>query len=64
MKDWHEQARERVDGTPDLKTHEATIFYDWPNWEEHMEWVATAPVEEIVDWAEQIENADEAQEDK
>ena len=45
-------ARNRVDSTEALKPFEATIFYDWPNWDEHLEWIATAPVAEIVDWAE------------
>ena len=50
-----QQARERVAKSPQLRKHEATIFYDWPNWEEHMAWIATAGVREIVDWAETVE---------
>ena len=48
-------ARNRINSTPELSQHSETILYDWPNAEEHAEWVATAPVEEIVDWAETIE---------
>jgi hypothetical protein len=44
-------ARQRVNATPELAVYEDIIFYDWPNWDEHLEWVATAPVEEIVQWA-------------
>lgn len=44
-------ARQRVSDTPELSEYEDIIFYDWPNWDEHLAWVATAPVEEIVQWA-------------
>ena len=47
-------ARNRVGSTPILQAHYDTIFYDWPNWAEHMEWIAMAPVEEIIDWAESV----------
>lgn len=50
-------AQLRVDENPELKPHEAMIFYDWPNWEEHLEWIISAPISEIVDWAESIEDA-------
>jgi len=50
-----QQARQRVEGTPRLKVHEEIILADWPNWDEHMMWVVTAPIEQIVDWAEEIE---------
>lgn len=44
-------ARQRVSDTPELDVYEDIIFYDWPNWDEHLEWVAAAPVAEIVSWA-------------
>ena len=44
-------AHERVDNIPELREYEDIIFYDWSNWDEHIEWVATAPIDEIVDWA-------------
>ena len=50
-----QKARARVKSTPTLQKFAETIFYDWPNWDEHMEWIATAPVKEIVDWAETVE---------
>lgn len=25
---------------------------DWPNWDEHLSWLITAPREEIIDWGE------------
>ncbi len=50
-----EQARQRVAETPELTEHESTIFYDWQNWDEHMRWLVSATVDEIVEWAEQME---------
>ena len=49
-------ARNRVDNDPKLSAHSETIFYDWDNQDEHLEWVAIAPTEEIVDWAETVES--------
>ena len=46
---------------PNLSKHETTIFYDWSNWDEHMEWIATAPVEKIVAWVEEIEGYSRSQ---
>ena len=57
MTDWYEQAQHRVDSVPELKAHKSTIMYDWDEGTEHWQWVATAPVAEIVDWAETIEKA-------
>ena len=53
--DYEEQARQRVSSTPELDDYNDVIFYDWPNWREHMQWIATAPVAEIVDWAETVD---------
>ena len=50
-----EQAQGRVDREPKLKAHESAIMYDWAENDEHWAWVMTAPVEEIVDWAEAVE---------
>lgn len=52
-----EDAKARVDATPELAKHRATILYDWPEGAEHWEWVCTAPVAEIVDWSEAVERA-------
>jgi hypothetical protein len=56
--DYEQQARTRVENTPELGSHDTTIFYDRPNWDEHMEWIATAPVAEILNWAETVEAHD------
>jgi len=45
-------ARERVRNTPKLAPHEEFILADWPEGDEHWQWVAEAPVEEIVSWVE------------
>ena len=49
------KARARISNTPELSLFEDVIFYDWPNWDEHIAWIITAPVKEIVEWAEGIE---------
>ncbi len=54
MKRWNGPAHDRVDANPELLAHVRVIFKDWPNMIEHLEWVATAPIPEIVAWAEQI----------
>jgi len=49
-----EMAADRVDGEKRLQPYrDILIEYDWPE-EDHWEWVATAPISEIVDWAETI----------
>ena len=44
----------RVSQTPKLTNYRNTILYDgnWDHGSEHWEWVVSAPVEEIVAWAE------------
>jgi len=49
-------ARNRVENTPEFKKIADVIFCDWDNWDEHMEWIATAQVNEIIDWAETVES--------
>ena len=55
LADWYVKAERRVSDTPELEAHHETIFADWPEGDEHYEWIATAPVAKIVDWAEAIE---------
>jgi len=52
---WHQAAVERLDTTLELEPFQATCLYDWPNADEHWQWVATAPVAEIVGWARSVE---------
>jgi len=51
---WYMKARNRVNSHPELKTYENVIMHDWPEGNEHWEWVATAPSGEIVDWAQTV----------
>lgn len=53
----YEDANARVESTPELAAHADTILYDWPEGAEHWEWVCTAPVADIVDWAACVERA-------
>jgi hypothetical protein len=49
-------ARERVANDPRLAPHARLLVdYDWDNEDEHLAWVRTAPVDELVAWAEGIE---------
>jgi thiaminase len=50
----YDRARLRVSNSPALKSYEDIIFYDWPEGDEHLTWVATAPIKEIVDWAKTV----------
>lgn len=48
-------ATERVDNDPQLSQYrDLLIEYDWPNEDEHLQWVATAPTTELINWAETI----------
>lgn len=48
-------AEHRVRTDPELLEHyDGLIAYDWPNYAEHMEWVATAPKAALLEWAEEI----------
>ncbi len=48
-------AKARVSTSPQLVPHAATIFADWNEGDEHWRWIASAPVAEIVAWAEVVE---------
>jgi hypothetical protein len=53
------QARERISNNDELNSRYTEIFdYELCNnphdWEEHMEWLATAPIAEIVSWAAEL----------
>jgi len=54
------KAERRVNETPALGPYRDVILYDWPEGDEHWQWVQTAPVAEIVDWAETIESQEKA----
>ena len=48
----------RVKRSPVLAHHGPTIMADWPEGDAHWQWVATATVAEIVDWARTVEAED------
>lgn len=56
--EWYEKMVKRVDKQKELKRHAATILHDWPEGEEHWKWAATAPIQNIIDWAEAVEAED------
>lgn len=55
MEELENKAKTRVENEAELKKYADVIFYDWPNWEEHLKWVCNAPVVEIVEWAKDCE---------
>lgn len=48
-------ACDRVANSAALAAHAETIWADWDNMDEHIEWVVTAPEAEIIEWCETIE---------
>jgi hypothetical protein len=38
----------------EIRDIDEALFADWPEGEEHREWLRTASAEEIVDWAEGV----------
>lgn len=51
---WYWMAQHRISETEELGPHEEVLLYDWLD-DAHFQWVATAPVAEIVDWATTVE---------
>lgn len=50
MNNLYEQAEERVNSDPLLKPHAEFILADWPEGDEHWNWIINATIEEILDW--------------
>jgi len=46
-----EQATRRVENSDALEPYRDIILYDWPEGEEHLEWIVTADESEILEWA-------------
>ena len=55
-------ASERIDNTPELEPYRKTIMYDWQESGEHWAWIATASIQDIIDWAQSVEQDDADQE--
>jgi hypothetical protein len=47
----YDVAMERFRAEPALAPYEDIIFNDWPEGDEHHQWVAEAPLAELLDWA-------------
>ena len=45
-----QQARTRIDEMGFTPEQESFIWNDWPNWNEHIEWLRTASRDEIASW--------------
>ena len=52
---WVQLANERVDAEPQLHPYRDLLFADW-NETDHPKWVATQPLEEILDWCDALRN--------
>jgi uncharacterized membrane protein len=57
----YEKIQARINKNPALVAYADLLQYDWDDADEHADWVATAPVSEIVEWAQQIREAEEDQ---
>lgn len=51
-------ARLRVEKSPALQEYADLFFYDWPDDHEHYRWLYTAPVEDLLDWAEHLRHVE------
>lgn len=41
----------RFEQVPELEQYRDLIYYDWIEGEEHLDWIASAPVGDILSWA-------------
>lgn len=57
----YEKAVDRIMNTPQLHQYRDIILSDWAEGDKHLHWVITAPVGEIVDWAQPIREAEDLQ---
>lgn len=46
----YQRAERRVDNSPTLASHKEFILADWPEGDEHLRWVLTAKIQQILDW--------------
>ncbi len=54
MKTKRELAEMRIDRMGFDEEEKKVIFYDWPEGDEHLDWLLTAPEKEINDWFDAI----------
>ena len=57
----YEAAAKRIDDNTELEQYRDLITYDWGDMEAHWRWVASAPIAEIIEWAQGIREDEEAQ---
>jgi len=48
----YDQAVARVDSEPRMAPYRDFILADWPEGDEHWQWVIDTATDEIIDWAE------------
>jgi hypothetical protein len=49
-----DRIEKRITENPELEAYRVEITADWPNMAEHVDWIETAPVAEIISWAESM----------
>lgn len=49
-----DEIEKKISENPELEKYRAWLTYDWPNMNDHIEWVKTATVAEIAEWAESM----------
>lgn len=54
MKPLYDQARERVENSLALVEYADIILYDWPEGDEHWQWVIDTEEGEILSWAQHL----------
>ena len=55
MRQKWELAEARIDKMGFDEREKAVIFYDWPEGDEHFDWLLTATEKEIIDWFESVD---------
>ncbi len=45
------KAHYRVEHSKKLAPYQEIIWSDWPNWDQHLYWLCTASIAEIISWA-------------
>lgn len=56
MEYWYARASLRVEFSPELSKYSEIIMQDFPEGQEHWEWVALAGIDEIINWAKIIKS--------
>jgi hypothetical protein len=54
----YDQAEQRVTNSDQLMPYYAVIMYDWPEGDEHWQWVIDSPDDVILDWVQSVGHDD------